>query len=260
MNKFFSLSLGLVLFSGPLMSTISNYLGIDIYLQFIVLLAWILIFIVKNNIKKGTTLTADDVYFAFPPKSGQYTANNWSKYFEYTTQEDISIDSAITPNNCSQKDKREMVWGIVKDVREFLKDSNVIIPGSAELEISHHYGLDKFYEYGLLLLTVVNRDYCKKLLVTLPGQEHPEQYHNQKEETFHVLYGEIELVLDGQSRTCIPGDVITIEPGTRHAFSSKIGAVIEEISTTHFKDDSYYTDESITQNKQRKTILTYWMN
>ena len=51
MNKFFSLSLGLVLFSGPLMSTISNYLGIDIYLQFIVLLAWILIFIVKNNIK-----------------------------------------------------------------------------------------------------------------------------------------------------------------------------------------------------------------
>jgi len=215
---------------------------------------------VKNNIKKGTTLTADDVYFAFPPKSGQYTANNWSKYFEYTTQEDISIDSAITPNNCSQKDKREMVWGIVKDVREFLKDSNVIIPGSAELEISHHYGLDKFYEYGLLLLTVVNRDYCKKLLVTLPGQEHPEQYHNQKEETFHVLYGEIELVLDGQSRTCIPGDVITIEPGTRHAFSSKIGAVIEEISTTHFKDDSYYTDESITQNKQRKTILTYWMN
>ena len=213
---------------------------------------------VKNNIKKGVTLTADDVYFAFPPKSGQYTANNWSKYFEYTTQEDISIDSAITPNNCSQKDKREMVWGIVKDVREFLKDSNVIIPGSAELEISHHYGLDKFYEYGLLLLTVVNRDYCKKLLVTLPGQEHPEQYHNQKEETFHVLYGEIELVLDGQSRTCIPGDVITIEPGTRHAFSSKIGAVIEEISTTHFKDDSYYTDESITQNKQRKTILTYW--
>jgi quercetin dioxygenase-like cupin family protein len=106
---------------------------------------------------------------------------------------------------------------------------------------------------------VVNRDYCKKLLVTLPGQEHPEQYHKQKEETFHVLYGEIELVLDGQPRICLPGDVITIEPGTRHAFSSKTGAVIEEISTTHFKDDSYYTDESITKNKQRKTVLTYWM-
>jgi sialic acid synthase SpsE/mannose-6-phosphate isomerase-like protein (cupin superfamily) len=215
---------------------------------------------VKNNIKKGVVLTQNDVYFAFPPQEGQYTANNWSKYFEYAAQEDIAINSAITPNNCSQKDKREMVWSIVKDVREFLKDSNVVIPGSAELEISHHYGLDKFYTYGLLLLTVVNRDYCKKLLVTLPGQEHPEQYHNQKEETFHVLYGEIELVLDGSSRVCSPGDVVTIEPGVRHAFSSKNGAVIEEISTTHFKDDSYYTDEEITKNKQRKTTLTYWMS
>jgi sialic acid synthase SpsE/mannose-6-phosphate isomerase-like protein (cupin superfamily) len=215
---------------------------------------------VKNTIKKGKILTEDDIYFAFPPQNGQYTANDWSKYFEYTTKEDISINSAISPNNCLQKDEGAQIWGIVKDVRDFLKNSHVVIPGSAALEISHHYGLDKFYEYGLLLLTVVNRDYCKKLLVTLPGQMHPEQYHNKKEETFHVLYGEIELVLDDQPRVCVPGDVITIEPGTRHAFSSKNGAVIEEISTTHFKDDSYYTDESITKNKQRKTTLTYWMN
>ena len=215
---------------------------------------------VKNNIKKGTILKVDDVYFAFPPESGQYTANNWSKYFEYTVQEDILADSAITPDNCLQKDKRETIWGIVKSVRNFLRNSNVVIPGSAELEISHHYGLDKFYEFGLLLLTVVNRDYCKKLLVTLPGQKHPEQYHKQKEETFHVLYGAIELTLNGQSKKCTPGDVITIEPGVLHAFSSKTGAVIEEISTTHFKDDSYYSDESINNNQHRKTILTYWMD
>ena len=215
---------------------------------------------VKSNVKKGTLITEDDVYFAFPPQNGQYTANNWSKYLKYTAQEDILINSAITPDNCSQEDKRKIVWDIVKDVREFLKGTNVVMPGSTELEISHHYGLDKFYEYGLLLLTVVNRDYCKKLLVTLPGQKHPEQYHNKKEETFHVLHGEVKLVLDGQPRVCHPGDVITIEPGTRHAFSSETGAVIEEISTTHFQDDSYYTDESITKNKNRKTTLTYWMS
>lgn len=214
----------------------------------------------KSDIKKGETLTLDNVFFAFPPQSGQYTANSWSKYFEYTAQNDISINSAITPQNCSQRDKRETVWDIVKNVRSFLKGSNVVIPGSAELEISHHYGIDKFYDYGLLLLTVVNRDYCKKILVTLPGQKHPEQYHNQKEETFHVLYGEVDLILDGKSTICTPGDVVTIEPGTKHAFSSKTGAVIEEISTTHFKNDSYYTDESINENKQRKTVLTYWMD
>jgi D-lyxose ketol-isomerase len=54
--------------------------------------------------------------------------------------------------------------------------------------------------------------------------------------------------------------VITIEPETRHAFRSATGAVIEEISSTHFKDDSFYTDSSIMENKQRKTMLTYWMS
>jgi quercetin dioxygenase-like cupin family protein len=109
------------------------------------------------------------------------------------------------------------------------------------------------------MLTIVNRDYCKKLLISLPGQKHPEQFHKQKEETFHVLYGSIELELDGQVRTCIPGDVITIEPETRHAFLSKDGAVIEEISSTHYKDDSFYTDEKIATNKNRKTLLSHWM-
>ena len=110
------------------------------------------------------------------------------------------------------------------------------------------------------MITVVNRGYCKKLLVCLPGQEHPEQFHRQKEETFHIIHGEVELTLDGASKTHRPGDVIIIEPETRHAFRSATGAVIEEISSTHFKDDSFYTDSSIMENKQRKTMLTYWMS
>ena len=109
------------------------------------------------------------------------------------------------------------------------------------------------------MITVVNREYCKKLLVTLPGQFHPEQYHQQKEETFHVLHGEVELILNGQSQIHGPGEVVTIEPGTRHAFRSEGGCVIEEISTTHYKNDSFYTDPAIMQNTQRKTLLTHWM-
>ena len=30
-------------------------------------------------------------------------------------------------------------------------------------------------------------------MVLFPGQKHPEQWHNVKEETFHVLFGEINL-------------------------------------------------------------------
>ena len=154
---------------------------------------------------------------------------------------------------------REKILDIVKKVRKLLIESNVVIPGTAELEISHHYGLEKFHEFGLTMLTVVNRDYCKKLLVSLPGQKHPEQYHKQKEETFHVLYGTVEIELNGKIQACHPGDVVTIEPETRHAFVSYDGALIEEISSTHFVNDSFYTDESISLNENRKTILTHWM-
>ena len=213
----------------------------------------------RRKIKKGEQIKTEDVYFAFPPQENQFTANEWSKYFQYLVKEDINKDAAIGPKNVKREDTREKVWEIVKKVRSFLKKSQVIVPGGAELEISHHYGLDKFDKYGLMMLTVINRDYCKKLLVTLPGQSHPEQYHKQKEETFHVLYGEMKLELDGQKSICKPGDVITVLPGVRHAFSSDSGAVVEELSTTHFKDDSYYTDQSIMENMNRKTMLAYWM-
>jgi len=133
------------------------------------------------------------------------------------------------------------------------------VPGKSDLEISHHYGIDRFYEYGITMITVVNREYCKKLIILLPGQKHPEQYHEQKEETFHILYGDILIGLDGVETQHHQGDVIVIEKGMKHSFSSKTGAVIEEISSTHYKEDSYYTDPMITANKDRKTMLTYWM-
>ena len=55
------------------------------------------------------------------------------------------------------------------------------------------------------------------------------------------------------------GDLINID-GCWHGFVSTEGAVIEEISSTHYLDDSYYTDMIINENKNRKTLLAYWMN
>ena len=110
------------------------------------------------------------------------------------------------------------------------------------------------------MITVVNREYCKKLIIVLPNQNHPEQYHKQKEETFVVLHGSVSLYLDGTLHVLEKGDVITIEPKVRHSFSSKEGCVIEEVSSTHYVDDSYYTDESINENENRKTIINYWVD
>jgi len=214
---------------------------------------------VRRSVKEGEILTKEDVYFAFPPNESQFTANDWSKYVQFVARSDIHLDGAVSPLNTDYKDSRESVWRIAQQVKGLIQQSGIVVPGGVDLEISHHYGLDRFNEVGLTMLTVVNRGYCKKILVSLPGQKHPEQFHKLKEETFHVLYGEVELTLDGKTRICRSGDVVNVEPGVRHAFVSPTGAVLEEISSTHFKDDSFYTDEVIQKNKNRKTLLTYWM-
>ena len=155
-------------------------------------------------------------------------------------------------------DSRKVIQDIAASVSFLLKESRITFPEFADLEISHHYGVDRFTEFGLTMITVVNREYCKKLLILLPGQAHPEQFHKKKEETFHVLWGSGTIKLNDQPRAMKPGDVIVITPGTRHYFSSENGIILEEISSTHYIDDSFYTDPVISQNKNRKTFVNHW--
>ena len=118
--------------------------------------------------------------------------------------------------------------------------------------------MKNFDKYGLSMITYVNREYCKKMLILLPGQSHPTQYHKIKEETFNLIYGEVELKLDSVKKKYKSGDIVTIKPFTRHSFFSSKGCIIEELSTKHLKSDSYYLDSKIVKNKDRKTILNYW--
>jgi quercetin dioxygenase-like cupin family protein len=150
------------------------------------------------------------------------------------------------------------VYQIVQRVKRLLLESRATLFSHAEVEISHHYGLDRFEEVGATIVNVINRAYCKKLIALLPGQRHPEQHHKQKEETFHVLFGTLRVTLDGVSRDIPTEDVVTVERGVRHEFSTDTGTVFEEISSTHYKDDSFYTDPAIGQNQHRKTLLRYF--
>ena len=214
----------------------------------------------RRALNQGEPIKQEDIYYAFPPEDGQITANDCSKYTSFTAISCIEKDSPLTRQNTLCRNVRILLTKAVAKVKRLLDESRISVPGGVDLELSHHYGLERFGEFGLTMITVVNRGYCKKLLICLPGQEHPEQYHKEKEETFHVLYGEIEISLNGLAETFRTGDVINIEPGVRHKFISLHGAVIEEISSTHFKHDSYYTDEAINNNPNRKTYLTYWMS
>jgi uncharacterized cupin superfamily protein len=94
----------------------------------------------------------------------------------------------------------------------------------------------------------------------LPGQTHPVQYHKKKEETFHILFGEFQVNLDGKKIICKVGDVVTIKSKVNHSFSTLKGGIIEEISSTHFINDSFYLDKTITNNINRKTSISFWRN
>jgi sialic acid synthase SpsE/mannose-6-phosphate isomerase-like protein (cupin superfamily) len=215
----------------------------------------------RRHLNPGEILTAADYFLAMPCAAGQVPANDLSKYRVFTVATAIAANAPVMESAVTQTDHQAQVRTILHDVKKLLKKNRITLPSSrSDLEISHHYGLERFYEYGAVLLTFVNREYCKKLLVMVPGQRHPEHVHQQKEETFYVVAGEMTISLDGIERVYRAGDLILVNRGVRHWFAADHGVIFEEISSTHTKNDSYYTDAAVMQNLNRKTLLTYWMD
>jgi sialic acid synthase SpsE/mannose-6-phosphate isomerase-like protein (cupin superfamily) len=199
------------------------------------------------------------VFFAMPAMEGQMTAQDFSKYSEITALEGIRFLAPIMKVGVKITNKREQVYNIVQEVKAFIKKSKVPVPGQCELEISHHCGIENFHTTGITAITVVNRGYCKRLMVVLPGQKHPEQWHEKKDETYHVLYGDVTVSIGGVHTFHKANDIITILHGLKHSFWTSHGAVIEEISSSYESGDSWYTDESIMKNLNRKTYVSHWM-
>jgi sialic acid synthase SpsE/mannose-6-phosphate isomerase-like protein (cupin superfamily) len=214
----------------------------------------------KTKIKAGETISQENIFFAIPSQKNQLFANDFSKYAKIIACKDIFTNQPILKTDVNITNSREKVLNIIKQIKELVIKSGLKIQNKIDFEISHHYGIDKFYEYGCTIINIINREYCKKLILLLAGQKHPAHKHKIKEETFHVLYGECWININGKQKNYFAGDIVTIERNTLHSFGSKEGAIIEEISTTHEKDDSYYQDTSITAQKNRKTYMTFWID
>jgi len=87
-----------------------------------------------------------------------------------------------------------------------------------------------------------NELYCGKKLVCrgkVWSSEGDYHYHPEKDETFFVILGILELDIEGVSAFLIPGKSMRIKPGTRHRFRSHtMGCSFIEVSTTHSDEDS----------------------
>jgi len=213
---------------------------------------------VKRAVAAGEVLSPELLFYAIPNRPGQLRANDLSKYLRLTAQCEIPAGGAVMEDSVVKENIRAKVLDAVRQLCGLIRKSGLRLQNKLELELSHHYGIDRFYEYGCSIITCVNREYCKKIILLLPGQENPVHTHHKKEETFHILYGDLTISLGGEEKSYTAGDIIVVERGVPHKFGSRTGAVLEEISTTHYKDDSFYDDPEIGQTAGRKTYLTFY--
>lgn len=213
----------------------------------------------RHPIGKGTLMTAGDVYFAMPCQADQLTSGQFGTYrAAYTASRDYAAHEPCIES--PQVDPMEDTRDIIHDAKGLLSEAQVRIGRDFSIELSHHYGLPRFRHWGVLMVNIINREYCKKVLVMLPGQAHPNHRHMKKEETFQLLWGDLQVNLNGVDHDLEPGDKLVVERGTWHAFSSRTGCVFEEISTTHFLHDSYYEDPAVARLDPiaRKTVIDSW--
>ena len=160
-------------------------------------------------------------------------------------------------------------------VSKILADASIVITNSEirKIEIAD-FGLDRFEEIGLSILTYVNTDrVCAKELVMLPNQICPEHRHPNienelgKEETFRCRKGKVYLYVSSDEKhtneeeikkqvsttvtvyKCIvldEGKQYTIYPNTKHWFKAgSEGAIVSEFSTTSTDELDVFTDSLI---------------
>ena len=211
----------------------------------------------KNPVKAGETITQSDIYYAMPVQDGQFNASDFKSIVGNKCTEDLGKHSPLMRTSIANKNS-DIIDSVVESVNNILATANVPLSGQEKVQISCHYGLERFYEYGAVIVDKINREYCKKLIVMMANQKHPTHKHIKKEEAFELLYGDCTLILNGKKITLKRGKPVLIPRGVEHSFYSKSGCVVEEVSTTHHIGDSIYEDVEINtlQISERKVNIS----
>lgn len=215
---------------------------------------------VKEGVEPGAILTQNDVFFAIPFQEGQLSSGQWKNGITVNApleeRAPLYLDKIEVPENAEE----QVIQTALHEVKAMLNEARIPLNSDFKVEYSHHYGIKNFRETGAVLIDLINREYCKKIIVQLPNQSHPLHFHKRKEETFYVLSGVLHCTVDGHERVLHPGEKLLIQPGVWHSFKTETGCIFEEISTTHYNDDSFYKDKNINkmERSERKTVVDHW--
>ena len=216
----------------------------------------------KEEIKKGSTIDSSKIFYAFPLlKDNQHTSSSIS--FPSTALKNINKNESLLEDINIKSPKinpNSYLKTAIHEIKALLAMGSIHLNSTFSLELSHHKGPENFKKIGTTIINCINREYCKKILVQLPNQLHPLHYHPKKEETFQILYGNLQIISDGHKYSLNEGETLTVLPGVWHCFYSTSGCIFEEVSTTHFNEDSVYKEKSIQtlKREERKTIVDHW--
>lgn len=218
----------------------------------------------KTDICKGQHIPVESVFFAFPLSADQLTPAQFREGLianrDYRENEKLDEEMVryVAPT------KKEIVYWSIHSVRGMLNEARIPIGYDFDIELSHHYGLERFRETGCTIIECIKHDeYAKKIIVQLPGQHHPVHYHKNKDETFQVLHGSVTILIENKfEKVLMPGDTLRVPRGVWHGFWSDGGVIFEEVSTSvnGSGGESFYMDKNITQmaRHERKTRLHNW--
>jgi len=107
--------------------------------------------------------------------------------------------------------------------------------------------------WGSEVIFANNEMYCGKLLRFNKGSKFSMHFHMKKDETWYLSEGTIKLnwidTTDASRTTEIVecGGVIRNRPGEPHQVEALTDAIIFEVSTTHFDEDSYRVESGDSQ-------------
>ncbi len=95
--------------------------------------------------------------------------------------------------------------------------------------------------WGYELIFAHTEQYAGKILHVDAGEALSLQYHEEKDETLYLLYGEYELTLEVEgelvTRTVNEGEAFRVQPETRHRMvAGPTGCDIIEVSTPELED------------------------
>src|SRR5665647_2333477 len=109
----------------------------------------------RQPIAKGSEIAREDVFFAMPWQPGSLSSGEWEPGLvadkDYAPLKPINVSLAKL-----EVTDEERVYSIMLQVKGMLNKARIFLGKDSSLEVSHHYGLERFREFGCIIINCIN--------------------------------------------------------------------------------------------------------